>query len=416
MFVYTNAIKKLRRLRKRVKVVPGGTSAGKTYGIIPVLIDRAASTPDSEISIVAESIPHLRKGAMKDFLKVMKDTNRFFPERWHKTLLTYTFANGSYIEFFSADTEQKVRGPRRDILYINECNNLSFNTYHQLAIRTDGEIWLDFNPSNEFWAHKELADDVDADWLTLTYKDNEALSGSIIKEIEKALYKGFYDPNKTNLFDPTNIKNGYWANWWKVYGLGLLGSLEGVIFENWKTIDSVPQGAKLIGRCMDFGYTNDPSTLMAAYKWNNRLIWDEEFYLKGLKNGDMARLLKANGVQMLDTVIAESAEPKSIDEINSYGFTLEPAEKGPDSINFGISVLQEYDMLITKRSTNCIKELRQYCYDRDKTGKLLNKPIDAFNHCIDPMRYLAIKKLSGKNVIDTSVADDAYEQALKMFS
>ena len=416
MFVYTNAIKKLRRLRKRVKVVPGGTSAGKTYGIIPVLIDRAASTPDLAISIVAESIPHLRKGAMKDFLKVMKDTNRFFPERWHKTLLTYTFANGSYIEFFSADTEQKVRGPRRDILYINECNNLSFNTYHQLAIRTDGEIWLDFNPSNEFWAHKELADDVDADWLTLTYKDNEALSGSIIKEIEKALYKGFYDPNKTNLFDPTNIKNGYWANWWKVYGLGLLGSLEGVIFENWKTIDSVPQGAKLIGRCMDFGYTNDPSTLMAAYKWNNRLIWDEEFYLKGLKNGDMARLLKANGVQMLDTVIAESAEPKSIDEINSYGFTLEPAEKGPDSINFGISVLQEYDMLITKRSTNCIKELRQYCYDRDKTGKLLNKPIDAFNHCIDPMRYLAIKKLSGKNVIDTSVADDAYEQALKMFS
>lgn len=396
MFKYTKAIRKLRKLRKRIRVVPGGTSAGKTFGILPILIDIAAKNKNLEISVVSESIPHLRKGALKDFLKIMKATGRYIDSHYNRTLLTYTFSTGSYIEFFSADQEDKVRGPRRNILYVNECNNISFETYHQLAIRTDMHIWLDFNPSNSFWAHTELANDVDAEWLTLTYKDNNALAESIIKEIEKAKSKAYFNPDlsEPELFDNRNIKNFYWHNWWKVYGCGLVGTLEGVIFTNWKTIKQVPSNAKLIGYSIDFGYTNDPTTLIAAYRWNGKIIWDELVYQTGLTNGDIAKLMKQHGVTKSDFVVADSAEPKSIAEINRYGFNVRPAEKGKDSVKFGIDVLQEEDFLVTERSTNFIKELRNYMWAKDKTGKSLNEPIDAFNHCIDPMRYLATKKLS----------------------
>ena len=395
-FQYTTAIKKLRKLKKRIRGVPGGTSAGKTFGILPILIDQAAKTPGQEISVVSESIPHLRKGALKDFLKIMKATGRYIDANYNRTLLTYTFANGSYIEFFSADQEGKVRGPRRHILYINECNNITFETFHQLSIRTSGTIWLDFNPSNEFWYHTELAEDTDFEELVLTYKDNEALSDSIIREIEKAKTKAYFDPDLElpDLLNPGNVKNYYWHNWWKVYGLGLVGTLEGVIFTNWKQIDAVPGEARLLGYAIDFGYTNDPTTLVAAYQWNGKIIWDELIYQTGMTNGDIANKMKSLEVRHSDFIIADSAEPKSIAEINRYGFHVIPADKGPDSINFGIDVLQEEEFYVTKRSTNMIKELRKYMWDKDKTGKTLNKPVDAFNHCIDPMRYLATAKMS----------------------
>ena len=214
-FKYTTSIKKLRKLTKRTKVIPGGSSAGKTFSILPILIDKAIKTANLEISVVSESIPHLRKGAIKDFLKIMRVTGRYVDAKWNRTLLTYYFANGSYIEFFSADQDDKVRGPRRNILYINECNNLKFETYHQLAIRTSLEIWLDFNPSHEFWVYNELNDDEDVEWLTLTYKDNEGLPESIVKELEKAKYKAYHDP-EGDINDESNIKSKYWANWWRV--------------------------------------------------------------------------------------------------------------------------------------------------------------------------------------------------------
>ena len=380
MFVHTTAIKKLRKLKARVRVVPGGTSAGKTYGIIPILIDTAIKTPKAEISIVSESIPHLRRGALRDFIKIMKDTNRWVEANYNRTFLIYTFSNGAWIEFFSAEDEDKVRGARRDILYINECNNTRFNTYHQLAIRTKEIIWLDFNPDNEFWVHTELADDPDAEWLTLTFYDNEALAESIRKEILKAKEKA-----KTS---------AYWANWWKVYGLGLLGKLEGVIFDNWAPIDEIPKEARLIGYTIDFGFTNDPTTLTGAWDWEDTVVWDEMIYETGMTNGDIAKRMKRLGVRTGNYVVADSAEPKSIKEINEYGFKVRPAVKGRDSIRFGIDTLQENDFRVTERSVNLIKELRQYAWATDKTGKSLNVPIDAFNHCIDGMRYLATGKIS----------------------
>jgi phage terminase large subunit len=376
-FIYTTAIKKLRALSKRVKVVPGGTSAGKTYGIIPILIDTACRNPREEISIVSESIPHLRRGALKDFINIMKDTGRYIDSHFNRTLLTYTFSNDSYIEFFSADQEDRVRGPRRKRLYMNEANNLTFETYHQLAIRTEKEIWIDFNPSNEFWAHKELSNDPDCDWLTLTYKDNEGLSDNIVKEIEKARDKA--ETSK------------YWASWWKVYGLGQLGVLEGVIFDNWSVVDSIPANAKLIGYGMDFGYTNDPTTLIACYELDGKRYFDEEIYMKGLSNSELANLMKSLNKEW---TYADSADPKSIDELYSYGIKIKGATKGKDSINFGVSILQESHFYVTARSLNMIKELRNYCWDTDREGNKLNKPVDAYNHSIDAMRYLAMERLS----------------------
>jgi len=380
MFIRTTAINKIRKLKKRIKIIQGGTSAGKTYGILPILIDRAAKSK-LEISVVSESIPHLRRGALKDFIKIMQDTNRWIAPHFNKSLLKYTFHNGSYIEFFSADQPDRLRGARRDVLYINEANNINFEAYQQLSIRTKDYIYLDYNPTHEFWAHTELMQDDDSDFIILTYNDNEALSPSIVKEIEKA-------KEKANT-------SSYWDNWWKVYGLGEIGSLEGVVFSNWSKIDKIPDDAKLIGYGLDFGYTNDPTALIGCYQFNNELIFDEVIYRKGLLNSDIKNLFRNYNVGK-NIVYADSAEPKSIDELRRYGYYVKPVEKGRDSINYGIDILQQQEFKVTSKSTNLIKELRSYTWDKDRTGNTLNKPIDAFNHGIDAMRYFAMMKLGRK--------------------
>jgi len=374
MFRKTTAIKKILNLKKRIKIIQGGTSAGKTFGILPVLIDRAARTEGIEISVVAETIPHLRRGALKDFLKIMKWTGRFFEDRFNKSLLRYEFANGSVIEFFSADDSSKLRGARRDILYINECNNVTFDAYNELAIRTRKEVYLDFNPANEFWVHTELKDEPDSDFLILTYKDNEALDQSIVEQIEKNR-----DKAKTS---------SYWANWWKVYGEGQLGMLEGVVFSNWKIIDTIPKEARLLGIGLDFGYTNDPTAIIEIYAYNGQRIVNEIVYQNGLVNSEIAKRLPKNVI-----VYADSSEPKSIEEIRRLGITIKGVTKGKDSINYGIDVMQRQDYLVTSQSVDLIKELRSYIWDTDKTGRRLRKPIDFNNHAIDALRYHEMETL-----------------------
>jgi phage terminase large subunit len=372
--IITTAIKKINALKRRIKIIQGGTSAGKTYGILPILITKAATYPRMEISVVAESIPHLRRGALKDFLKIMKETGRYFDERFNKSLLRYEFSNGSVIEFFSADDSSKLRGARRDVLYINECNNVTFESYNELAIRTKKEVYLDFNPANEFWVHKELKDEPDSDFLILTYKDNEALDNSIVQQIEKNRLKA--------------ETSSYWANWWRVYGLGEIGMLEGVIFSNWKQIDNLPKDAKLIGIGLDFGYTNDPTSIIEIYNYNGQRILNELKYQTGMLNSDIAKELPKHV-----PVYADSSEPKSIDEIKRYGITIKGVTKGKDSINYGIDVMQRQEYLVTSNSVNLIKELRSYCWDTDKAGTRLNKPIDTNNHAIDALRYHEMETL-----------------------
>jgi phage terminase large subunit len=374
MLLRTTAINKIIALKKRVKIIQGGTSAGKTFGILPVLISKAANKPLLEISVVAESIPHLRRGALKDFLTIMKSTNRYFDERFNKSLLRYEFGNGSYIEFFSADDSSKLRGARRDILYINECNNIEFESYNELAIRTKREVFLDFNPANEFWVHTELKDEPDTDFLILTYKDNEALDKRIVREIEKNRLKA--------------TTSTYWANWWRVYGEGLVGMLEGVVFSNWQQIDIVPPEARLLGYGLDFGYSNDETSIIEVYNYNGQRILNEVCYQTGLINSEIANKLQKNVI-----AYADSSEPKSIEEIRRTGQQIKGVTKGADSINFGIQIMLSQKYLVTKQSTNLIKELRAYCWDKDKTGKTLNKPQGKNDHAIDAVRYHEMETL-----------------------
>jgi len=219
----TAATKKLAQLNKRIKGVAGGTSAGKTISILQILIDYAQSIDSQLISIVSESFPHLRRGAMRDFLNIMQAHNYFKDDEWSKTEFTYTFPNKSKIEFFSADQPGKVRGPRRDVLFVNEANNIDYESFDQLRIRTRKSIWLDWNPTNEFWWYTDILPNYNVDFITLTYKDNEALDISIVRDIES------HKHNK---------------QWWQVYGLGQLGELEGKIFTNWQIIDEIPHEAR----------------------------------------------------------------------------------------------------------------------------------------------------------------------------
>lgn len=368
MFQKTTAQQKISKLRKRIRIVQGGTSSSKTFSIIPMLITYAINNPNSEVSVVSESIPHLKRGVIRDFLKIMQWTDNFNDNNWNKSSLTYTFTNGSFIEFFSADQPDKLRGARRDVLFINECNNVDFESYQQLAIRTKKFIYLDYNPTSSFWVHTELIDSNDSDFIILTYKDNEALDKSIVSEIEKAKEKA-----KTS---------SYWDNWWKVYGLGQVGSLEGVIFSNWKTIDTIPDEAKLIGLGLDFGYTNDPTAIVEVYNYNSQRILNEICYKQGMINSDIAKVLPNNV-----PIYADSSEPKSIEEIRRFGKMIKGVTKGKDSILYGIQVMQSQEYLVTSKSINLIKEFRSYVWDTDKQGNKLNKPIDYQNHICDAIRY-----------------------------
>lgn len=362
---YTTAVEKLSKLKKRIRAVSGGTSAGKTIGILELLIDDAQTdTKPTLTSVVSESFPHLRKGAMRDFLSILQEHNYYKDERWSKTDYTYTFESGSKIEFFSADQPGKVRGPRRDRLFVNECNNVNQEAFEQLLLRTREYCFADWNPVAEFYMYTEYIDHRDdVDFLILTYKDNEALDESIVKEIESR--KG----NK--LF-------------WQVYGLGLLGEAEGRVYKGWQTIDDVPHEARLERYGLDFGYSNDPTAIVAIYYHNGGYILDEITYQKGLSNKQISDILK-NQPQAL--VIADSAEPKSIDELKLYGVNILPVTKGRDSVVQGIQYVQDQRISITKRSVNGLKEYRNYLWETDKDGRILNTPVDMWNHFLDATRY-----------------------------
>jgi phage terminase large subunit len=363
MYQQTTATKKILALTKRIRGIAGGTSASKTISILLWLIQYAQTNKDKTISIVSETFPHLKRGAMRDFLSIMETHHYFDDPRWNKTDSIYAFETNSKIEFFSADQSDKVRGPRRDILFINEANNVPYETYEQLEIRTNEIIWLDWNPVTEFWFYTEVKGHNDVDFLILTYLDNEALDIAIVKTIESRKDR---------------------KNWWKVYGLGELGDAEGRVYTGWQLIDEIPHEARLHRYGLDFGYSNDPTAIVAVYEYNGGYIFDEVTYRKGLSNKDIADILR----NLDDGLVkADSAEPKSIDEINRYGISIIGATKGRDSVAHGIQLVQDQRISVTKRSTNLWKEYNNYLWETDKDGKILNIPQDFLNHCLDAIRY-----------------------------
>lgn len=366
MFSLTTATNKIRNLNKRIRAIQGGSSASKTVSIVLYLIDQAQRDEKPTItSIVSESLPHLKRGAMLDFLNVMQQHNYFKDSLWNKSDFTYTFETGSKIEFFSIDQPRKVRGPRRDRLFINEANNTPFESFEQLEIRTKEFVFLDWNPTNEFWFYTDvLGKRDDVDHLILTYKDNEALDESIVKSLEQRKSR---------------------KGWWQVYGLGELGEVEGKIYKDWQIIDEIPYEARLERFALDFGYTNDPTAIVAIYYYNGGYILHELAFQKGMSNRMIADIIKNQEKTAL--TVADSAEPKSIDEIRSFGVQILPAEKGKDSVVHGIQIVQDQAVSVTKQSTEIIHEYRNYLWETDDDGKILNVPEHTYSHSMDAIRY-----------------------------
>lgn len=368
-YVLTTSTKKLAKLNKRIRAVCGGTSAGKTISIMQILISKAIDDKRPTLtSVVSESFPHLKKGAMRDFKNIMQEHNYWDDRDWNATDSIYTFQSGSKIEFFSADQPSKVRGPRRERLYVNECNNVDYEAFDQLEVRTNLEVWLDWNPTYEFWFYTNVLNNRDdIDFITLTYKDNEGLPENIVKSIEM---------RKSN------------KQWWRVYGEGKLGEVEGRIYTGWQTLDEIPFEARLEGYGLDFGYTNDPTAIVAVYYYNGGYILDEKCYRKGMSNRDIADLLNSLPYGL---VVADSAEPKSIDDIKSYGVAIVAADKsGTKSkpyLKTSIGHVQDQKISVTKGSINLIREYRRYLWKVGKDGRTLNEPDGGYDHALDAARY-----------------------------
>ncbi len=391
-FQDTTATRKIFGLKNRIRGVAGGTSASKTISILVWIIDYCQSKQNKEklVHVVSETFPHLEMGSMLDFQNIMKDRGYWNEERWHGTLHTYTFETGNKVRFLSVDTYGKAHGPRRDVLFVNEANNIDYKIVDQLITRTREVVWLDWNPSEEFWFYTEmLTKRKDIDFITLTYKDNEALDKVTIGEIES------HKDNK---------------QWWTVYGLGQLGAIESRIYTNWVEIDEVPHEAKRIGRGLDFGYSVDPSGLVDAFKWNGAIILDELFYRKGMTNDVIAQTIN-NLPDSSALVVADSAEPKSIDEIKLYGINILPAVKGPNSVKTGINFVQQQKIFVTKRSINLWKEYKNYCWKIDKDGRMLPIPDGGFDHLLDGARYIINAELRPAEYLTQATVSNHFLQS-----
>lgn len=372
-----------------VFVIRGGQGASKTISIIELIIQSLLST-EKEASILSSELSKMKRTVIRDYKKVAKDWGVLKEREFNRSESKHEYFNGSYLDFLGADVTDLGKGFRRDILYINEADKMDIDTAVHFISRADLTI-IDYNPDSLFWGDDYITEN---NCLTLTYLDNEYLSKSEIKSILDYKQRGFYNSDLPldELFEDSNIKNSYWANKWRVYGLGLIGSLEGVIFNNWKIVDNVPKAARKIGRGGDFGYTNDPTAITDIYKYNNVRILDELVYQKGLSNKQIAK-------QIPDKlpVYFDSAEPKSIAEIKNYGVRAIGASKGKDSVNYGIQIMQEQEYWVTRRSKNIINELTKYTWKKDKrTNQKLNVPIDDFNHAIDGIRYHEMETLKPK--------------------
>jgi len=357
--------------QKKIVVEQGGTRSGKTYNILMWLIFKYSTTNKKKtVTICRKTFPAVRATAMRDFFDILKEYG-LYREQYHNKSNSEYYLNGNRYEFISLDQPQKIRGRKRDLLFINEANELHFEDWQQLIFRTSEKIIIDFNPSEEFhWIYDKVLTRDDVDFYQTTYKDNPFLDQTIIDEIERL--------------------KGIDENYWRVYGLGERGASQSLIFR-FNTVVDIPTTATFIGRGLDFGFSNDPTTLVETYIEGDDMYCKEIIYRTGMTNQDIGNEFKRIGLDRRDEVWCDSAEPKSIEEIHRMGWNSKPTYKG--AINQGIDMIRRYRLNVTQDSTNMIKELRNYKYIEDKNGQLTNKPIDAFNHAIDALRYSIVNKL-----------------------
>jgi len=367
----------VRNCKTRIQVHQGGTRSGKTYSILLSLVEFCYRNPNggAVLTICRKTFPALRASVMRDFFDVLKREGIYTEVNHNKSDATYIL-EGNLIEFISIDQPQKIRGRKRDVLFINEANELNLEDFRQLLIRTTGKVLLDYNPSDEFhWIYDHVIPREDATFFQSTFRDNPFLESSLVAEIERL-----------QVADP---------NYWRIYGLGERGQSRTTILTHWSQTETIDPRFKLVAYGLDFGYTNDPTACVAVYSDGEAFLLDEVLYQNGLSNRQIFQLLESEVGK--NTVIADSAEPKSIDELHGYGMNVHPARKGPDSVRAGIQFFHSKPLAVTSRSLNLIKELRNYKWKEDKNGKNLNEPVDAFNHAIDAARYAAMFNQSNPN-------------------
>ena len=396
-YKYTKAYYKILDLIKsnpneNVFVIRGGQGASKTVSIIELLIQSLCSAT-KEATILSSELSKMKRTVIRDYKKICKDWGVLENEfDFNKSESKHEYFNGSYLDFLGADVNDVGKGFRRDILYINEADKMDVDTAVQFISRASLTI-IDYNPDSLFWGDDYINEN---NFITLTFEDNEYLADSEVKSILDYKAKGFFNTDlpTESIFGDGNIKNKYWSNKWRVYGLGLVGNLDGIVFDNWDVIDSVPSGARLVGIGLDFGYTNDPTAAVEVYQYNGKRILNEIIYSTGMLNGDIAKVLPKNTY-----IYADSAEPKSIEEIRRAGINIMPVTKGADSIMFGIQTMQTQEYLITSKSKNVLNEFQKYIWQKDKRGDTQNKPIDKYNHAIDAIRYHEMMDIGVNNKV-----------------
>lgn len=374
----TNIVwKHLEKSQKKIVIEQGGSRSGKTYNIlIWIIFGYCLREKNKVVSICRKTFPALRTSAMRDFFEILKSQELYSEQDHNKTSHEYKI-NSNLVEFISLDSPQKVRGRKRDILFLNEANECTWEDWNQLVFRTVGRIILDYNPSDEFhWIYDKVKVREDADFYKTTYKNNKFLEESIVKEIERLQFTD--------------------ENYWRIYGLGEIGQSKATIFQ-FREIEKIPDNAKFVSYGMDFGYTNDPTCISKIYLHDTNLYCEEVLYRTGMTNRDIHNELLSLGINRRDEIFADSAEPKTIDELYRYGWNIKPSTKGRDSINIGIDMLKRYTIHVNKKSLNAIKEFRNYKWKEDKNGNILNQPEDKFNHFIDSLRYGIYNKLARPN-------------------
>lgn len=364
-----------------VIVHQGGSSSGKTYSILQVLFTHLVQQPNIVITVVGESIPNLKAGALRDALDIYNNSSilRSFISDYNRTDRIFTASNGSVMEFKSYETPQGAKSGKRDYLFVNEAQGITVDVFNELHMRTRKQTYIDYNPNAEFWVHEQVIGQKGTKLFISDHRHNPFVAQKIRDKIEALRFKDM------ELF--------------KVYARGMTGKIEGLVFRNFDIVDDIPLGAELIGGGMDFGFTNDPTAFIKAYRFNGEIYLKELIYETGLTNTDIARKLQSFGITRQQTIVADSAEPKSIEDLNRAGYSVQAAQKGADSIVNSIDTLKQFKINITRDSTNLIKEFRSYKWQVDSSGKTINKPVDFNNHGIDAVRYIAlnlINKNTGK--------------------
>ena len=367
----TNVFHKAFKSDTRITCLQGGTRSSKTYSLCQLFIVKALNETGKVFTICRKTLPALKGTAYRDVLELLKQLDLYSEEYHNKSELSYTL-NGNLLEFISVDQPQKIRGRKRDYLWLNEANEFTYEDYQQLILRTTDKIYLDYNPSDPYsWIYDKVITRDDCTFIKSTYKANPFLDKDTIAEIERL-----------KDLDP---------DYWQVYGLGEIGSIQTMIFRQFELVDEV-QG-RLLGFGLDFGFTNSPSALVAVYISDDNLYIKEMLYEKRLTNTDLANKLREFKIDRQSEIVADSAEPKSIEEVYRSGFNIKPAKKGA-GIHLGIDIMRRYKLHITKDSLNAIKEFRSYKWATDKNGDVLNTPVKVNDHLIDATRYLCLNKLS----------------------